>query len=456
MKDITRAIRRRAWIDRALAFAAVTVAMGALATPAAALPSYARQTGQPCAMCHVGFPELTPFGREFKLNGYVQGGGEETWIARVAAMVVAGFELTEAKQPGSPAPHFAANDNVSIEQVSLFYGGKIVDNLGAFAQVTYDGIGRRFSWDNLDLRYANQGTLFGSDLTWGVSLNNNPTVQDVWNTTPAWGFPFQSSGLAPSPAAASLIDGGLGGQSLGLGAYAWWNNMLYAEISGYRNLSISTERVLGVDTTGTSSLDGIAPYWRLALEPKWGMHSLEVGTYGLYANVNPGRITQFGQDHITDIGVDAQYQYSGEDHGVSLQLNFIREFQNLHASRQIGGTNGNNVLDTFRAKASYFYRHTYGLNVSWFNISGTQDAAIFGSGAGMAPNNSPNSDGWILEANYLPFSYGGPSWWPWLNARFGLQYTIYNHFNGSTTNVDSAGRKATQNNTLFLYSMIMF
>src|SRR5476651_735496 len=36
-----------------------------------AVPSFARQTGMTCAACHTVFPELTPFGREFKLNGYV-------------------------------------------------------------------------------------------------------------------------------------------------------------------------------------------------------------------------------------------------------------------------------------------------------------------------------------------------------------------------------------------------
>src|ERR1700724_1424704 len=41
------------------------------AVPAAAVPSFARQPGMACAACHTVYPELTPFGREFKLNGYV-------------------------------------------------------------------------------------------------------------------------------------------------------------------------------------------------------------------------------------------------------------------------------------------------------------------------------------------------------------------------------------------------
>src|SRR6266513_3109936 len=34
-------------------------------------PTYARQTGLACSACHTHFPELTPTGRAFKLNGYV-------------------------------------------------------------------------------------------------------------------------------------------------------------------------------------------------------------------------------------------------------------------------------------------------------------------------------------------------------------------------------------------------
>jgi mono/diheme cytochrome c family protein len=45
------------------------------AAPARALPSYARQTGQPCGTCHTDFAGLTPYGRRFKINGYTNGGG---------------------------------------------------------------------------------------------------------------------------------------------------------------------------------------------------------------------------------------------------------------------------------------------------------------------------------------------------------------------------------------------
>src|SRR5512146_936774 len=56
-------------------FVLSAVMLGAI-SPANALPSFARQTGQPCGTCHTDYPGLTPYGRLFKLNGYTTGGGK--------------------------------------------------------------------------------------------------------------------------------------------------------------------------------------------------------------------------------------------------------------------------------------------------------------------------------------------------------------------------------------------
>ncbi len=199
---------------------------------ARALPSYARQTGQACAACHNGFPELTPYGRLFKLNGYTFSGGTSDWPP-IAAMAIPTFTHTSTGQPGGAAPNFGPNDNFAFTG-SLFYGGKITDNLGAFIQGTYDEVPRSFHWDNTDIRYANTTSLAGTELLYGLSLNNNPTVQDVWNSTPAWGYPYAGSELAPGPGAHTLIEGGLAQQVVGLNPYIYWNRLIYADIGAYR------------------------------------------------------------------------------------------------------------------------------------------------------------------------------------------------------------------------------
>ena len=45
--------------------------LGFGARNAFAVPSYSRQTGLPCETCHTVAPQLTAFGRYFKMNGYV-------------------------------------------------------------------------------------------------------------------------------------------------------------------------------------------------------------------------------------------------------------------------------------------------------------------------------------------------------------------------------------------------
>jgi hypothetical protein len=95
------------------------------------------------------------------------------------------------------------------------------------------------------------------------------------------------------------------------------------------------------------------------VEPSWGPHSLELGTFGMYTEVNPGRVTNFGTDKFTDIGFDTQYQFNSNPHSVGVQLSYIHEYQNLHATFGMGGSsNAHDHLDTFQAKASYFYDHS--------------------------------------------------------------------------------------------------
>src|SRR6516165_2378117 len=51
----------------------ISVAAPLFPQRASALPSYARQTGLGCGVCHTEFPQLTPFGRRFKIGGYTLG-----------------------------------------------------------------------------------------------------------------------------------------------------------------------------------------------------------------------------------------------------------------------------------------------------------------------------------------------------------------------------------------------
>lgn len=436
-----------------------------------ALPSFARQTGMQCSSCHTAFPQLTPFGRAFKLNGYTLS-NEQSNFPPLAVMLqgAPGFTHTRKDQPDGDLPtRFNNNDNVSLNQISLFYAGRLfgpyaktlfgdsagnlLDKIGVFAQGTWDGVEQAWAWDNVEFRASQLTTIVGKSVVLGAYVNNNPTLQDLWNTTPAWGFPFSGSGLAPGPNAAPLLAGGVSQQVLGFGGYSMIEDLLYLEIGAYTTLSKGTQESLGVDPTDEMEIDGLAPYWRVALEKTWGGHVLEVGTYGLHANTFPGRDESAGHDHFTDVGMDFQYQRLSAKNDVTFLANWLYEIQDLNASQQLGlAENGSNDLWTASLTGSYLFDKTYGFDVQYFHIAGDTDSLLYGSRTGR-----PDSNGWMFQLNYLPFNkIGGPSFWPYSNVKFSLQYTLYNKFDGSEQNFDGAGRDASDNDTLYIEAWIAF
>jgi hypothetical protein len=423
--------------------------------PAVAIPSFARQTGQPCAACHTAFPELTPFGRRFKLSGYTLSGGTSK-LPPFAAMLLPTYSHTQAPQDSPPAPGTRTNDNLILQQASVFYGGQIYGNLGAFIQTTYDRASERFFLDNTDIRYADSHTLFGHDALVGLTFNNSPTVQDVWNTTTAWGFPEVGSTIAPAfTPPGTMLEGAWAQQVAGAGAYVFWNDMLYAELSAYGGLSKRALTTLGEPDVDTSNgLSGVAPYWRLALEPTWGNHSLMVGTFGMFAHVVPGRVGGFGTDDITDFGFDSQYQFNGDMNSFTLKLTDILEYQRLNSSfAQGAAANLNNRLNSFKISGSWVYDHTYSLSAGLFDVSGTKDIGLYGASSVIG---SPNGRGLLFDVAYLPFSHGGPSLWPYANARIGISYTQYLKLYGGRNNFDGLGHNAKDNNTVFVYAWLAF
>lgn len=425
---------------------------------AEAVPSFARQTGQPCAACHTAFPELTPFGRRFKLGGYTLSSTEK-FTPPVAAMAITSFTHTKKDQDAPPETGFNTNDNRALDQASLFYAGKVYGDLGAFVQITYDGVGKAWALDNTDVRYAHDTSLMGKDLILGVSVNNNPTVQDVWNTTPAWGFPQFGSALAPqfSPPEA-LLQESLGGQVIGATAYGFWDDSLYAEAGGYFGMSQSVQDSLG--TLGDNKLDGFAPYARVAYEKSWDTWNLEVGGIGMYAKLQPGWDGTFGTDNYGDLGFDAQLSYMGDVNRFMLKVSDIEEWQHLNSTYAQGGSsNLNNHLNFFNASATWVYQHIYSLSGGYFNVSGSNDALLYadvaapGSPMGMG---KPNGSGLVFDISWMPWMDGSPAPYTTANVRFGLEYTHYLKMYGGTTNFDGNGHNANDNDTVYAYMVTAF
>ena len=424
--------------------------------PARAVPAFAAQTGQPCQACHVGGfgPQLTSFGREFKLGGYTT--RADKWTVPFSAMAVASYLRTQKDQAAPPASGFRQNDNTALDQVSLFLAGGFGPHLGAFVQTTYDGIGRSWTWDNVDLRATASTEIRGAKVVWGASLNNNPTVQDAWNTTPAWGFPYTSSALAPSPAAAPLLAGALAQNTLGLTGYAWINSQLFLEGGAYGSPDKNTLTRLGVDPLSPGNIHGLAPYGRIAYQAKTEAGTFEVGAFGLRAEIFPGvdRTTGF-TDRYTDLGVDASYQRAFENSDVlTLNARYIDEQQTLNATCALAGADSrcaDNRLRDVRADVAYYWRNKIGATVGVFDTFGSANP-ILNSGNRTF---KPDSAGVTLQLDGTPFG-GEPQPARRANVRVGVQYTFYTRFNGARSNFDLAGTNAADNNTLRVFTWFAF
>ena len=421
------------------------------------VPSFSRQTGLACSACHYQFPQLTPFGRMFKLNGYTltalptigqpsDSAGHESLklasIPPIAAMVVTGLTQTSRAQPATQ------NGTVSFpQQLSLFVAGEITPNVGIFTQFTYAAVDGGIGIDNVDLRWARHANLANRDLLFGVTLHNNPTVQDVWNTVPAWGFPFMGSDVAPAPAASALIDGALGQQVAGLGAYALYDDLLYTEFTAYRSAPQGTTEPL--DATATNVTKGVIPYWRVALQHAWPSTYAMIGTFGFAAHLYPEGIGGPTNDY-TDASVDAQLESKT---GIGMWIGraaFIHERQTLAGFLAAAPPQASTLhenLSTLRTSVTLEPSLRYSLTGGYFQTTGTSDPILFapapvtGSRTG-----SPNSKGALGELAINP----------WQNTRLGIQYQFYSTFNGASNDYDASGRKASDNNTLFLYLWLAF
>ena len=418
-----------------------------------AVPSFARQTGLSCNVCHSNPPELTAFGRNFKLKGYVLtdmkagdkvGNTKDLLLSKyipLSAMVLLSNTSFQANQPGTQ------NNTAGFpQQLSIFLAGAFASHFGGLAQFTYTHSDDHFGMDNTDLRYANQGKLGGKDWDYGITLNNNPTVEDVWNSTPAWGFPWISTASGVDPIASPLINGALGQDVAGVGGYSMWNNHLYTAVTVYR----SEHAGAATPVTGTGqtyNIAGVAPYWRAAWQQTWGSNYLEVGTYGIYVNSFPGAVTG-PEDRYVDPSFDFQYERPFGANLLDVHGTYIHEKSNLGATYLAGGASTqSNHLDTFKLDGTYHWTNKYTATGAIFSTTGDNDPLLYAPAPLTGSNNgSPDTSGYSAQ-----FAY-----WPVQNIDINLNYTGYTKFNGASSNYDGANRNASDNNTVYVALWLNF
>ncbi len=421
--------------------------------PAQAVPSFARQTGMPCESCHTIFPELTSTGRSFKMGGYTLTNMKQIEAALgkklslnntfpLSIMVQTGVTHQKKTLPGKQ------NNSVEFPQaLSLYFAGEITPHIGSFVQLTYSQPEDKFGFDMADFRYAKRVAVGDSDLLYGVNLSNMPGMEDVWNTTPAWKYPFtgpdtESDGI-PGPGADVLVNNLMGA---GLGAYALLNDHWYGSMNFYRSTAMFGSGSSVSNVTG--SINGVAPYVRLAWQNTFSdLTYLELGTYALQASYiggkpvegNPAGGAADRSDKYTDLALDATYQQPLDGgNRISMHAVLINENQKLDSTVT---NDPNNTLKQIRVDGNYQFGHSAQLSLGYFSTSGnTYD---FDNLAYIDYGNA----GYIAEADYLP----------WENTKFSLQYTSYSKFDGASSNyIGGDGRSASDNNTMYANAWLMW
>ena len=417
-------------------FALMSLGALLLATNANAVPSFARQTGMACSSCHTVFPKLTAFGRLFKLNGYTITGlqqieskaGESApglkvnAIAPMSAMVQTAMTHVKKEDPNTENNHIAYPS-----ALSLYYAGEVSDHVGAFVQVTMDNAQSSFGFDMADMRYANSVSLAGTPVTYGIALDNMPGMGDLWNTTPAWTYPYLAA--SPDHGSGPVINSLMGA---GLAAYAMVDNHLYAYLADYQPMNNSK-----VMANGMGNFHSDSPYWRLAWQGNVGSGAyLEVGTYGVATKVYG--TTTATSDKFTDTALDAQFELpvDGNDQ-FNAHAVYIHESQHLNASN--AGAPKQHI-NQGRADVAYIVGDHLQYQLGYFNSSGTTAARSYDGEEMMWDTFGGNSSGYVAEFDYLP----------WENTKFSLQYTAYNEFNGNT------GSAASDSNTFVANAWFMW
>jgi hypothetical protein len=207
---------------------------------------------------------------------------------------------------------------------------------------------------------------------------------------------------------------------VGVGGYLMLSHSIYVDVAGYHTLDTSFQKAMGIGVQDETQIPGIAPYWRVAYTKAVGNQTFEVGLSGLHADTYPNRDNSAGEDHIDDLGADAQYQTSFGKSDVTALFTVYREGQHWRASHQLGNTtNRFDHLWSTKVAVDYLYGKTYGAAAGYFVLDGSHDPLLYPD----TPNGSPLSDGVVFQINYLPFNKaGGPSFWPRSNVKLSVQY----------------------------------
>ncbi len=421
-------------------------------TKAHAIPSFARQTGFSCDVCHTVFPHLTPFGKDFKLHGYTMDTSKTVHaddsdktmpglsinkIPMLSVRIVSRWNNQAGGQQQVPGgavtagqgfmSHPGGYGNADVLNLvgdsSIYIAGKIAPHLGTFLELTgIDDEGGTLGLGIFDLALVGNDTTLGSKrLVYGVRAVDAADMGDPSNTFGMWGITSTLMAMSthntlfdPNQA---VVEGGelygmwgdfeTGGLYGSLGVYNPSQNQTG---NGFVQGNIATNGSFE-GSTGENGAVRLAYYI-----PSFSNVHTEVGAYtyfGPESMLAPTASTVgIYKDNFLSYGVDVQAQWITDNNLAEL----FAVYENENDSKFYGtdaysgtsyATNGTSVSRTgLGIIADYYFRRTYGAYVKYFY----RDSAK------------------VQDVNMSGVSFG-LSWYAFENANLRLEETMFSKYN---------------------------
>lgn len=419
------------------------------AKKAKAIPSFSRQTGLSCDVCHTVFPHLTPFGRDFKLHGYTydysklikfsrdqykQQAKEEGFLPNLAVNQIPMLSLRVKSQYSHMQGGSSVPSKTKLNLVkgsSLYFAGEIAPDIGTFTELTgINDEGGSLTLGGFDLALIGPDEKLGPyNLTFGVRAEDMVGFSDPTNTVGNWGALLHGflggmssrnrffEAFAPSPLEGGEIYGMLGGFTHG-GLYAALG--LYHPTSGQVGKTSPTYVVLTDPGSASATFDGtsnVDEYARLAyFFPEFDHIYTEIGTFGYFghedmsASEAPNPNGQYA-DSVREYGIDGQLQYIDSHNLFEIFASFIHDRNGSFYGHDI--SNGDQLINgsavaanNLSINADYYYNRTYGIyaKYSYQHSSELKDLNVSGEAVGL-------------------------SWYPYQNVNLRLEEDFYNKDN---------------------------
>ncbi len=397
-----------------------------------AVPSYARQVKKPCTACHTIWPNLTQYGRQFKVKAYTDVSPDWEMITKdnLNLATIAPFSARVIAFPNVNGDPGSGNSSSSaIDALQLFVASRVYDYAGVFASAEWSPDTDTIGVPTVKVAFQypiSEGNTIGFVAFKGLSAAADPfNSLGGRDRALAWGDESLPSILTAGWAFDFWSEG-----NIGFVAHGYFvGNRLYAAIGTMRGgLSSDAPAGLSNSMSPTSDTDPYDYYARVAWDQKLSNGAITFGAAmydGKQRVIAVGGATPAAYTPIADAKVRRGYidasleQNFGEDHLFEVQA-LLGSGKETNLS-PLGFTGDERKFAGSYLEASYFYQRKFGVVASLNNITFKDVDAT-----DLAPVDKVN--GRLIALNYLP----------WLNTKIALQYA-----NVKTTLVSGAGPNET-------------